>query len=295
MVDEAHRLKNKDSAVAAELRSLSTEHLLLLTGTPLQNNTTELWAHASAHHGARPSFPTPQARRSRTTRRSCGHSSRCSTRRSFPIWMRSSPDLGRSPRLRKSRSSRRRSGLTCCAVKRVTCCEVTTPSPHWKRHACAHHGARPFPTGDDSLAPLEETIVWVEMTLLQKKMYAGPCAHHGALTTARSLRRALANRPSAPHASAHHGARTPSPSPQVPRRARGEARGAPHGAHPARRSPRAARMQAPTTARLSPLPAPHRCSCAASPPRRSPRCSISRLSCASAATTRSSSGASSSR
>ena len=44
MVDEAHRLKNKDSAVAAELRSLSTEHLLLLTGTPLQNNTTELWA-----------------------------------------------------------------------------------------------------------------------------------------------------------------------------------------------------------------------------------------------------------
>ena len=42
-MDEAHRLKNKDSAVAAELRSLSTEHLLLLTGTPLQNNTTELW------------------------------------------------------------------------------------------------------------------------------------------------------------------------------------------------------------------------------------------------------------
>ena len=44
IVDEAHRLKNKDSAVASELRSLSTEHLLLLTGTPLQNNTTELWA-----------------------------------------------------------------------------------------------------------------------------------------------------------------------------------------------------------------------------------------------------------
>ena len=30
-MDEAHRLKNKDSAVASELRSLSTEHLLLLT------------------------------------------------------------------------------------------------------------------------------------------------------------------------------------------------------------------------------------------------------------------------
>ena len=25
--------------------------------------------------------------------------------------------------------------------------------------------------GDDTLAPLEETIIWVEMTLLQKKMY----------------------------------------------------------------------------------------------------------------------------
>ena len=67
MVDEAHRLKNKDSAVAAELRSLSTEHLLLLTGTPLQNNTTELWAHASAHHGARPSFPTGTPLQNNTT------------------------------------------------------------------------------------------------------------------------------------------------------------------------------------------------------------------------------------
>ena len=54
--------------------------------------------------------------------------------------------------------------------------------------------------------------MWVEMTLLQKKMYAGP--------------RARADRPSAPHASAHHGASTHAPlSPQVPGRARGEARG----------------------------------------------------------------------
>ena len=54
--------------------------------------------------------------------------------------------------------------------------------------------------------------MWVEMTLLQKKMYAGP--------------RARADRPSAPHASAHHGASTHAPlSPQVPGRARGESRG----------------------------------------------------------------------
>ena len=38
VVDEAHRLKNKDSAVAAELRAVKAEHTLMLTGTPLQNN-----------------------------------------------------------------------------------------------------------------------------------------------------------------------------------------------------------------------------------------------------------------
>ena len=44
VVDEAHRLKNKDSAMAMDLRALRPEYTLMLTGTPLQNNTTELWA-----------------------------------------------------------------------------------------------------------------------------------------------------------------------------------------------------------------------------------------------------------
>ena len=44
VIDEAHRLKNKDSALAADLKSLQVEHMHLLSGTPLQNNTTELWA-----------------------------------------------------------------------------------------------------------------------------------------------------------------------------------------------------------------------------------------------------------
>ena len=44
VADEAHRLKNKDSAMAADLRSLRAEHTVMLSGTPLQNNTTELWA-----------------------------------------------------------------------------------------------------------------------------------------------------------------------------------------------------------------------------------------------------------
>jgi SNF2 family DNA or RNA helicase len=44
VIDEAHRLKNKDSLMAADLRALRTEHTVMLTGTPLQNSTTELWA-----------------------------------------------------------------------------------------------------------------------------------------------------------------------------------------------------------------------------------------------------------
>ena len=44
VVDEAHRLKNRDSATAADVHSLRVEHMHLLTGTPVQNNMTELWA-----------------------------------------------------------------------------------------------------------------------------------------------------------------------------------------------------------------------------------------------------------
>jgi SNF2 family DNA or RNA helicase len=42
-VDEAHRLKNKSSKLGNGLRSLKYDRLLLLTGTPIQNNTEELW------------------------------------------------------------------------------------------------------------------------------------------------------------------------------------------------------------------------------------------------------------
>ncbi|EFA77978.1 myb domain-containing protein [Heterostelium album PN500] len=44
VIDEAHRLKNKSCKLTNELRTYKYDHLLLLTGTPLQNNTQELWS-----------------------------------------------------------------------------------------------------------------------------------------------------------------------------------------------------------------------------------------------------------
>lgn len=44
IVDEGHRLKNYKSLLAIELAKYKTESRLLLTGTPLQNNLTELWS-----------------------------------------------------------------------------------------------------------------------------------------------------------------------------------------------------------------------------------------------------------
>ena len=44
IIDEAHRIKNDESKLALIVRSFSTRHRLLITGTPLQNNLHELWA-----------------------------------------------------------------------------------------------------------------------------------------------------------------------------------------------------------------------------------------------------------
>ncbi|TMW56088.1 hypothetical protein Poli38472_008736 [Pythium oligandrum] len=44
IIDEAHRIKNESSQFSQVVRMLDTEHRLLLTGTPLQNNLHELWA-----------------------------------------------------------------------------------------------------------------------------------------------------------------------------------------------------------------------------------------------------------
>jgi SWI/SNF-related matrix-associated actin-dependent regulator of chromatin subfamily A member 5 len=44
IIDEAHRIKNENSSLSKVVRVMNTEHRLLITGTPLQNNLRELWA-----------------------------------------------------------------------------------------------------------------------------------------------------------------------------------------------------------------------------------------------------------
>ena len=44
IVDEGHRLKNAESKLAEILRTYAFKHRVLLTGTPIQNSLTELWA-----------------------------------------------------------------------------------------------------------------------------------------------------------------------------------------------------------------------------------------------------------
>ena len=119
VVDEAHRLKNKDSAQAAELAALRTEHTVMLTGTPLQNNTTELWALLSLLDPEL--FPSLDA---------------------FLLRYGTLTGADQVEELK------------------------TLIRPYLLRRQKGD-----VLTGDDSLEPLEETIVWVEMTLVQKKMY----------------------------------------------------------------------------------------------------------------------------
>jgi chromodomain-helicase-DNA-binding protein 7 len=44
IIDEAHKLKNAQSRIFQTLSNIKTKHCVLLTGTPLQNKTEELWA-----------------------------------------------------------------------------------------------------------------------------------------------------------------------------------------------------------------------------------------------------------
>jgi SWI/SNF-related matrix-associated actin-dependent regulator of chromatin subfamily A member 5 len=44
VLDEGHKIKSNTTQISTSLRHLNSEYRLILTGTPLQNNLTELWA-----------------------------------------------------------------------------------------------------------------------------------------------------------------------------------------------------------------------------------------------------------
>lgn len=43
IIDEAHKMKNSNTKIAQTLKKLPCSRILLLTGTPIQNNTSELF------------------------------------------------------------------------------------------------------------------------------------------------------------------------------------------------------------------------------------------------------------
>ena len=44
ILDEGHRIKNMNCKLVKDLKKFNAENRLLLTGTPLQNNLSELWS-----------------------------------------------------------------------------------------------------------------------------------------------------------------------------------------------------------------------------------------------------------
>ena len=44
VLDEGHKVKNENAIISQAVRRIRSEIVLLLTGTPLQNNLSELWA-----------------------------------------------------------------------------------------------------------------------------------------------------------------------------------------------------------------------------------------------------------
>jgi SNF2 family DNA or RNA helicase len=132
-------LKNQSSRLTEHLRSLERDHCILLTGTPLQNKTEELWALLN--------FLSPQAFPG------------------LPEFLERFGDLKDSTQVKR--------------VKPISSSFIFSLLPHPLSSQVAelHEMLKPFllrrvkEDVEKSLPPKEETIVEVELTSIQKKYY----------------------------------------------------------------------------------------------------------------------------
>jgi SWI/SNF-related matrix-associated actin-dependent regulator of chromatin subfamily A member 5 len=44
ILDEGHKVKNEETLISQTMRRIARQHVLMLTGTPVQNNLRELYA-----------------------------------------------------------------------------------------------------------------------------------------------------------------------------------------------------------------------------------------------------------
>lgn len=44
ILDEGHKLKSQDTVICKHIKAITSEHKILLTGTPIQNDLNELWS-----------------------------------------------------------------------------------------------------------------------------------------------------------------------------------------------------------------------------------------------------------
>lgn len=173
VVDEAHRLKNAESKLTKELEQFSFDHLMLLTGTPLQNNPTELY---TLLHFLQPvDFPSQVRPRRRFPAGALLRRAHRRQRAEPPPFSSSSSS---------STTTITTTGLCHCGVHLVTLLAQEAWTAQFGDLSSRKHvekltaALRPFflrrmkADVEKSVPPKEETVVQVELTAVQKQWCA---------------------------------------------------------------------------------------------------------------------------
>lgn len=161
VVDEAHRLKNWQSKLAVELGQYERDFTVLLTGTPIQNNTEELWAlfhFLTTRHQSHRQFQKAKERKKKRVKNSDGSGEE-------------------SPEENSDDETERVEGFWFRAENREAFMREFGDITNHQQATKLHKLLRPFllrRVKEDvgkQLPPKEETIIEVELTSEQKKYY----------------------------------------------------------------------------------------------------------------------------